>query len=204
MLDNYFCGISTDIVCCSEGLSCTDDLKGVICDVGYRCEGDTEDSVDGSCCLGICVEQDFEDDCTIADGFCRSSCTGSQKEINEDCEDSSLICCKTEIEKSSLWWVWVLILLIILVLGAIGWIYREKLKLWWFKLRSKFRKDKGSNENGKPSTPTGGIPPRPGFPPVRRPQPPIQRMQHRQPSVPSPQARGQLDEVFKKLHSISK
>lgn len=197
---NYFCGLA-GVECCAEGPSCSEDFAGIVCEGETYCEGDTKKSVEGTCCLTECITAPEETACEIAGGWCRSECSDGQNEISEDCGDFSKSCCISKAGGSSNWWIWVLIILIILVVVAIGWVYREKLKLWWFKKRSGFKKDKGK-KTVKPST--NVKPPRPGFPPVRRPPIPQQRMQHRAPSTPSPKSKKQLDDTFSKLKEMSK
>ena len=49
-------------------------------------------------------------------------------------------------EKKNYWWILLLLFLIILV--VVGIIFRDKLRMWWMKFKSKFGKGKG-----KPSSP---------------------------------------------------
>lgn len=196
--ENYFCeGLTKDTCCTNSNLKDCSELEGEVCVYGEVCEGASQDSNQGSCCLGTCTEAPEETECEQAGGFCKTVCSSSQVETSDDCGDAEFICCEASTEQSGgLWWIWLLIVLILIVLGVLGWIYREKVKMWWFKLKTKFRKDKG----GKSSS-SGGLPPRPGFPPIRG--QPMRRPMPQRPPVSAP-ARGQLDDVFKKLHEMSK
>jgi hypothetical protein len=199
--DNYFCESMTRDTCCTDSnlKSCTSELEGSVCREGFVCDGGSQDSKEGSCCLGECIEAPEETECESEGYFCKSSCSATQEEKSYYCGDSSLVCCGSSTKKSSgSAWIWILVVLILIVLGIIGWMYREKIKLWWFKLKTKFRKDKGKNGN---SSSVGGLPPRPGFPPIRGPPMPPRRPA---PSPVSQPVKGQLDEVFKKLHEMSK
>ena len=100
--------------------------------------------------------------------------------------------------KSTLW-IWILLLLI--ALAVLGIIYRDKLRPYWFMLKSRF----GGKGFGDGSI-TSGIPrgPPPSTPPSlrraspfggRRPMP--RRFQGARP-------RGEIDEVLKKLKEIGK
>ncbi len=209
VLGNYWCnGLeSSGIVCCEEGLNCESDLKGEICETGYSCDITTESSVEGECCTGTCLETvEEETDCSIEDGICKSSCSKNEDSINEDCGDFSLTCC-VEKESSNLWWILLLIILILLTLGAIGWIYRKKIKLFLIKMKNKMKKNKKPIKNSQRNfklAQNNGLPPRPGFPPIRRMPIPQNRMRHKPTSIPSQKSKKQLNDTFSKLKDMSK
>jgi hypothetical protein len=126
--------------------------------------------------------------------------------------DRGQSCCKTKTtpaDESSLWWIWVLVALILITLGAIGYVYREQLKLYWFQLKTKFKKD-----DGKGARPRGsGIPPRPGFPPIRRGPPHRRPIQARQATHPQTAAPGKksytrrdkaMSDTFERLRKMSR
>jgi hypothetical protein len=86
-------------------------------------------------------------------------------------------------------------------------IFRDRVRVFWFKIKSKFRKE---DNKIQPNT-TGQYPPRPGFPPLR-PQgmPPQRPMQMQQPirrpmnNIPQrPIRRDATDDVLKKLKDIT-
>lgn len=199
--DNYFCESMTRDTCCTDSnlKSCVSELNGTVCRTGFVCDGGSQDAKEGSCCLGECIEEPVGTECDAEGFFCKDSCSSNQEEKDFSCDNTG-VCCGSATKKSGteVNWILILIILILIVLGFIGWIYRENLKLWWFKIKTKFRKDKGGNRG----TSQGGMPPRPGFPPIRAPPMPQQR-RPMPPPISQP-ARGQLDDVFKKLHDMSK
>lgn len=202
-LDNYFCaGLST--TCCeNENLQSCSEYGGQVCDSDLICQGNSRKSTDSNeCCLGTCEEAVQLSECEQTGFICRSSCADGQEEVSFECGSSS-VCCKTKTSSGSLWWLWIILLLILIALVVLAIIYREKVKLYYFKVKSKFKKDKGKNgpSNG-PQGPRPGMPPRPGFPPFRRPMPP--RGPPR-PGMPSRFNRNnKLDNTFKKLQDMSK
>jgi hypothetical protein len=118
--------------------------------------------------------------------------------------DGPEVCCRTKpaSEGGSTWWIWVLIILILIVIAAILFLYRERVKLFWFKMRSKFKKDKGRRgpPRGPPRGPRPPMPPRPGFPPVRRARPPVAPMKRRRSYDKRDSA---MSDTFKKLREMS-
>jgi hypothetical protein len=132
--------------------------------------------------------------------ICRDSCSDNQEEVSYTCDDANPVCCRAKTPgTSSRWWIWLLLILIIGILAFLGWRYRDKLKLYWFQLKSKFKKDKGKR-GPAPTGPRPGMPPRPGFPPIRR--APVQR------APPRARATDRRDkamgDVFQKLKDMSK
>jgi hypothetical protein len=149
---------------------------------------------------------------------CSDSCLSNEEVIDYSCNNGQY-CCKPKIvnpttQKSS-WWIWVLVLLIIVIIAAIAYVKREQLKLEWFKLKTRFRKDRGGGRapvgpgpgSGVPQgmmpprgpprfPPHTGFPAKPGFPPIRRPQPPAPPRQNFEDDK-------EMSEVFKKLRDMS-
>ncbi len=202
-LENYFCSGLSSVCCESENLKSCSEYNGQVCDSGLICSGNEKRALDSDyCCLGDCVEPTIESECEELGYICKSSCSENQESIDYSCDTG--VCCKTKpVEESSYWWIWLLVIGIIIILVVIAWIYREKLKLLWFKIKSKFKKDKGK---GSPQQ-GGGMPPRPGFPPVRRRMPMKRSIPPRRPQQ-SPQTNNNtdkaLDDTFKKLKEMSK
>jgi hypothetical protein len=131
-------------------------------------------------------------------------CSDFQESAGTYACDGQKVCCQTKTsdsEEGSAWWIWVLIILIVIVLGVIGWIKRERLKLFWFQIKTRFKKDKGK---GRGAVAPGRLgprgPPRPGFPPVRRPRPPVAPMRRRS----TDRRDTAMSETFKKLREMSK
>jgi len=200
--NNFYCGTSGKYCCMIENLKSCSEYGGEECDSGYVCTGNERKATDtDECCTGSCIERTTTEitECEDENYYCKDSCSASQEEVDYAC-DGSQVCCKiktgTTKEGGGTWWIWVLAILIIVVLGAIAWVKREALKLWWFKIRSKFKKDKG--RRGPPGRP--GMPPRPGFPPVRR--MPMRRAPPQRESHGKRDAR--MDSTFKKLQDMSR
>ena len=215
-LGNYNCPGGLSRQCCkvANTQTCAEKL-GTVCSSGKVCNGAEVSSSDSAnCCLTSCKEEDAQSTCEIAGFTCRSSCTGSYEASGEttvSCEDS-LSCCKvktTPAPKGSLLWLWIsLIILIILLVLAV--LFRNKLKVMWYKRKSGMKD--GENNNG--FGPSGRGPP-PGASPYSRPSigprpmPPQRipmtrsRMQQA-PQRPIPQKLGETDDVFKKLKEMGK
>lgn len=202
-LENYFCsGIGT--VCCeTENLKSCDAYGGQVCPINEVCIGNERKALEtNECCVGECSLKPQETECEEFGYACRDACSDNQEEIDFSCGTDG-VCCKTKTsEESSSLWVWILIFGILIVLGILAWIFREKIKLWWFKLKTKFKKDKSSGQNTNrpsgPRPPFSGMPPRPGFPPVRRPS---QRPNFKRP-LPK-QKNDDQENIFKKLKEMS-
>ncbi len=216
---NAAAGVSLDFegctslqVCCSESLLTCSAQGGTICDTGEKCDGQIASSSDfGTCCLDSCVIDDTprtgDDELTCGvqgnEGTCKSFCgDNEQEDVFLTCS-AGQVCCVEEDSPNTIWWIVLLLILIILVVLAI--IFRKKLKLLFFKFKSKFRKGPAPNQTRPPGYPPhqGGpgrpMPPRqftppPGLmPPTRRPLPPRN----------SPQDK-QFDETLKKLRDMRK
>ncbi len=215
VLPGYSC--SGAFVCCAQDLvseSCSVQ-GGEICSPSQNCVGVnsvvSEASGLGSgeiCCLqGTCQNQQTSalSECETLGGSCRpSSCLDNEQKTSNSCTFSGDICCIPKTKSGISLWIWVLLLLI--VLAVLGIIYRDKLRPYWFMMRSKFQGDKGpasgSIVNSGPRSPPGFGP----MPPTLR--RPIQMQRHGRGTMPrrSPRARsqGEIDEVLKKLKEIGK
>jgi hypothetical protein len=190
-LTNYFCtGLNT--VCCeNENLKLCSEYDGVECASDEFCDGNERRAANTNyCCLDTCEIRSQETECEKMGYVCLDACSEDQEMVSYSC-DGSEVCCRTKTEPSSTWWIWVLIIGIIVLLGIIAWILRARLKLFWFKIKSKFKKDKGG---AKPSG--SGFPPKPGFPPIRR-------TLMTRPVKPSSRDKS-MDNVFSKLKEMSK
>ncbi len=196
-LSNFFCSGSS-ICCTEdiELLSCSEQ-NGSVCSSGQTCAGSTSSSSDGlSCCLGECIDPVEQSACESAGNVCRTSCNSDENSVSLTCDDSGEVCCDyvgssssgddyDEENEGSYWWIWLLIILILIALGVLVWVYKDKL----FKKKDSNAGQKGQGgmpprgpgippRNGPPgynrqmATPPSrrpqGLPPKPGFPPVRR------------------------------------
>jgi hypothetical protein len=208
ILDGYSC--SALFKCCDKPKSTEscNEQGGEICNSNQECiDGRTENTYDlesgqGCCFGGYCGEPIEESECEANFGICGvAGCGENEEESLYSCDFSTYTCCirKTSTEGGNLFWIWLLLILIILVIVAI--IYRDKLKPYWFRVKSKFDKFKSGPGKGKP---------KPGTPPRSPPQRMIQRkifpQTHRAPiRRPHPARKsGELDEVLKKLKEMGK
>lgn len=206
-LDNYQCA-SGLLKCCDtpQQTSTCAEQGGIICSANQNCVGGTEvsssDSGIGTCCLGgSCIVPDNgnngntgeeQNACEIAGGTCRSvNCdSGETSDSTLSCDFSSQNCCiKTTGSSSSLLWLWILLAFVVLLALAI--IFREKLREFWFRIKSNFRKSPPSHPGGNPFMHMPMIP---------------RRILPARPSGPAParRNRGELDDVLKKLRDMSK
>ena len=203
IVPDYVC--SGGLKCCSVASvlkTCTQ-LKGDVCSPNEECSILEVDSSDGLCCTEKCNKKEVVSYTCVSEGkgTCKTSCATNEKEDTQyTCEFSSESCC---IKKpgSSLW-IWILSILIILVLIAI--LFRNKLRVFIFRMKSNFGKSKPSGSGPRPSgtfptTPSGQIPqtrmmPRRIMPPTLRRQMPIQREKHS----------GEFDDVLRRLKEMGK
>ncbi len=202
--------------CCDskqEEETCSE-LNGDICSNNEYCSGGiellTDDLIYGEiCCVeGTCKVSGSGLDCETNLGVCAPSCeSGYEESSNYDCTSSLDVCCvESRVDPNgggSYWWIWVLLLLVILTAVAI--LYKDKIKIFIQKMKSRKR--------GGPrgSLPPRGMPPR--FPPsynrTTRIGPPVQRKIPPRPALPmrapirkkSPK---ELEDVLKKLKEIGK
>ncbi len=215
ILSSYSC--SGVFVCCSQEktLETCFEQKGEICNSNQNCVGISSLTVGASnlligqlCCVsGSCQEisQPIIEDspCELSGGACRiSGCfEGEEEDFDLSCRVSSDICCIEKTEPvTNLLWVWILLGLIVLV--VIGIIFRDKLRLFWFRIKSGFGKGKPPHGGPRGPRPPGMRPLRPGA--LRRRMPIGRRIPPRPAKRLSKQNRGEFDEVLKKLKDIGK
>ena len=192
--DNYFCPALSKTCCTSENIKTCSEYGGEVCESSKVCSGNKKKATDtDECCVGTCEEKPEETACEAQYWTCSDSCLESQEVVELTC-NAGQVCCKTKTKgEESKFWIWILLVLISAVLIAIMYVYREKLKLLWFKIRTKFKKDKGRKGGALRSGPRP--PPRPGFPPMRRrPQVQERKFQHKD---------KEMGDTFKKLSEMS-
>ncbi len=197
--NNYFCPSLSDTCCTSENIKSCFEYSGKECLTTETCVGNSRKATDtSSCCTGECKPIPQETECEKNFYTCMDQCSEFQEPITTYSCDTPQVCCRTKTtQQSSSWWLWILVILIIAVLTAIAYIFRNKLKLLLFRIKSRFKKDKGK---GGPSSRGGpSMPPRPGFSPIRRPQPPVAQMQQK-----SQHRDTAMSETFKKLKEMSR
>jgi len=207
---DYSC--SSYYVCCdTEKIEKTcEEAGGKKCDVGEECKGTTLEYSDTLyCCFDECEEpeepEETDYDCEHYDGVCEHyECGQGYVQSSEyDCEYYGDVCCMPEDKQGPSPLFWILIILIILV--VLGIVFRAKLKEFWFRIKTKFRK-----------SPPPGRGPRLGFPHVssttprrrimsRRIMPSAHRPPAHRPAPKSPpKHHSELDDVLKKLKEMGK
>ncbi len=214
LLNNYYCPNLGDKCCQTSNLKPCSQYPGIVCASGQQCSGASRQASDTNlCCLSTCVPIPTASECDNQGYSCQDSCSSTQESITYSC-NSEQVCCRTKTTQAtgSKLWLWILIAIIILLL-IILFLARDRLRLWWFKIRNT---REGSDSESR-------MPPRPGFPPIRpmpsrpimpqqrqmqRPQPQPQRqMLPQRPPQSQPQKsqpRKEPDDVFKKLRDMSK
>ncbi len=210
-LEDYTGCFGANICCNKEKLLETcEEINGEICNSAQTiCSGgnlaEASDLKSGeTCCVeGVCEEPKEKSECELNDGNCRAyGCNDNEEESSYSC-DSEDVCCikKTIAERKNYLWVW--LLLILIVLAVLGIIFKDKLRPFWFKIKSKFGKSKPGSIGGRPGFPpaSSGYPQMRGVP--RRILPPEQRQPVRKIS-PQSKSRSEVNDVLKKLKEMSK
>ena len=193
--------------CCSEKLvqqTCSQ-LSGTTCSATQVCtNGDFASGLD-RCCIngGTCGEAQEQDTCTTqgADYTCRTSCNANeQEETSYTCPQQGTCCSPKPVAPTkSYLWLWLLVILIILLVLAI--VFRDQLKIWVFKIKSKFSKGPVAQQSRPSFPPAPQMPPQGGMP--QRRIMPGQMQPRPMPSRPFPKDR-ELDDTLRKLKDMSK
>ncbi|MBR9705199.1 hypothetical protein GOV12_07335 [Candidatus Pacearchaeota archaeon] len=157
-LDNFDCPSISEICCAVEPVQLTCEQKdGIICADEQECSILTIPASDTtSCCLDSCqVILPPENECENNGGFCRSECSKGEIErsvFEDSCAFDEMCCFADEDSSPFNWWLIILlIILIILVIFAI--IFRNQLKIWWFKVKTKFKSKKVQIPSKRPMPP---------------------------------------------------
>ncbi len=199
-LNNFYCPSLSNVCCLQKPVEQTcAEKSGKICSTSEQCSGSEAIASDTNyCCLSDCAPVgQTTNACEQAGYFCKTQCSGSQTEqssYSSSCT-SGQVCCKEAptTSGSNYWLIVLLIILIVLVVLAI--IFRNQLKIWWFKIKSKYRTGKPPAQTGRPGPPRS-----PPFPMMRRilprqqpPQMPVRRNTDKD-----------FDETMKRLRDMSK
>ena len=190
-------------VCCSvdvKQLSCNEQ-SGILCSSSQQCDGRSISSIDGTCCLGACVNKQIESTCEISGGSCRTSCFSDEEQNAESCSFSGDVCCVEGTEESNKGistWVWILLVLLI-ILVILGIMFRNKIRLWMYKRRG------DASSRPMQQIPRGP----PGFgmtrPMQRRPVPSFGvRRQIARPLTKGSRNENEFSETMRKLQEMSK
>ena len=210
ILQDYSCpGIQK---CCSvprTEKTCTQ-LLGEKCASNQICAGGRfEDASDSTtCCVnGNCEDEVALTECETNSGNCRSSGCGEDEESSTYSCDADKTCCVAKpIKESWPWWIWLLIILIILVIVII--IFRNMLRVFWMRTKSKFGKSQSGARFSSGQGPPRFPPSSPGGMALMRPMPrrilpSTQRPILAQPVGPR-KSKSELDDVLNKLRSMGK
>tara|TARA_Y100000310_G_scaffold201635_1_gene201739 strand:+ start:481 stop:2325 length:1845 start_codon:yes stop_codon:yes gene_type:complete len=202
---NYYCPGIGD-ACCREtqDIETCAEKQGTVCSSGQECTQTEIIAKDTNyCCQGDCQLVLTGNACETSGYECKSTCSSGQEEktaYSIDC-DFGDICCDDKESKSSLGLIILLIILIILVVLAI--IFREQVKIWFFRIKSKFKFGKGPK-----STPRPPMPPESGIPQFNRPRQIIPRQPTRRlPPRRIPRRKtgdSVFDDTMKKLKDMTK
>lgn len=202
-LDNFYCPSSSEVCCEVENIAPTcSEKSGIICSLDQFCNGDEVPSSDSSsCCIGDCLDLDVEPECEQEGYICKSSCTDNEEEkttYSNSCEFGDVCCAKLPQTSGgfNIWLIILLIILIILIILAI--VFRNQLKVWYFKRKSGYK----SKKTGKPPTnPSQGLMPMPIGRPFLQPSiSPNRKPTRRRPSSIDKE----FDDTMKKLRDMSK
>ncbi|MCR4284550.1 MAG: hypothetical protein NUV97_00715 [archaeon] len=212
--NNYFCNSLSETCCMNENLKTCSGYGGEVCTGDSVCTGNERRSSDvEACCTGECVVRPQETECEANFYYCMDSCLDSQESAGNYACDGAQVCCRTKTTStstsgSSLWWLWVLIILV--VIAIVMWIFRENIRMMWFKMKSGVKKEDGAGPGpgGPGFGPRPGMPPR-GMPPRRMIPRPGMPPQGAPAGAQRPQARGYdrrdraMSDTFKKLRDMS-
>ena len=205
LLDYYCPGILSE--CCTiqpKQLTCAEQ-DGKICSSNQICSGGDWVSAANTeyCCVGGTCQTPTvsESECKQNNGTCRSSCLDDERETSDLCEFTGEKCCVLKTTGKSYTWIWILLILIVLV--VIGIIFRDKLRNFLFRIKSKFKGSKPGPRPGPPRRPPGQL----HYPIRRRPMPERRILPRRPPVKPikrPSRPQRELDEVLKKLKRMGK
>jgi hypothetical protein len=193
ILENYFCD-GDFFECCSvePTLNTCENEYGTICTYEETCLGtpvDVSDNLDSGevCCVGgECQIVESTDSCEENSGTCRDTCDANEEEKSYTC-GSGEVCCLEKIvpNKKSRGWILIVLLLVLIILAALGIVFRDKLRTQWIKIKDKLGGKKEKKRFEMPLTmhpnPQGRILPRRILPPGQSPtqQPPQSRFPFR-------------------------
>jgi len=208
ILENYYCPGLSDVCCQTEPaeLSCTD-KGGIECGEGYECTSTPVFASDTFyCCLDSCIEVSATTECEEYNYNCRISCLDNEEEkLGYSCNSGDKCCGEKPKKKGN--WTLVILLIILIILVILAIIFRNQLKVWWFRFKSKLK-------FGKPPGPPSGRPSMqpPTTPMLMRPRQiiprghvPVRRPPARMPvRTKKPEKDTVFEETMKKLRDMAK
>lgn len=203
-LTNFDCsGSGVNKICCDKPaiVQTCSDLAGTVCPSDKVCSGASTTINNQECCRGTCETGTTQTDCDLAGtGYsCKSLCSSNEVQDSTKSCNGGEKCCKPSTvtppttQTKSYWWVWLLIILIILVI--LGIIFRNRIRLLFFK-------SKGEVSKSRPFFPPFSPAPRPMLRPMPNKYPyPAPKSQAKE---TKPSAKDELDDTLKKLREMSK
>lgn len=155
ILTDYLCRENSLKSCCSKQIpqkTCVE-KNGIKCASDEACDGDSVSASDSdNCCIGTCVKE-VKPECEIQGFLCKNQCSETEEIKPASCPGIQYCCgAKT---KGGYWWIWFLIILIILAVLAI--IFRKRIQVWYFQMKSRFRKGPPVTPTRPPFTPPPGL-----------------------------------------------
>ncbi len=188
--NQYYCS-GSEYTCCKESpiKSCSAS-GGKTCASGYTCSTTPIRTTDSdNCCIGNCLKEEVIPTKTVSEceneGFlCMSSCNSEYyTTVSYNCDSSSKICCKrlpsSNGDDEVPFFIWIIVFAILIAVGIMIYIYREKIKLMFFKSKIKKNSKDGNSNNmsssGRPPFTPGNHPGIYGNVPPRRPPVPSYR-----------------------------
>jgi hypothetical protein len=209
---NSYSGCFGTNICCDkqQQLQSCSDQNGDLCASGESCLGGTTISASDStssksCCIdGTCGVKSVSE-CEVNGGTCKSSCSSSEQLGSFTCPVSGICCIAKTTASSNVWVIVLLVILIILV--ALGIIFRKKLQEFYFRLKSGKGKPSSQQSPGPRFPPTSSASVYPGA--VQRkiinPQTKtVTKTVTRTVARPPVKNKSEFDDVLKKLKEIGK
>jgi len=205
-LNNFRCFNSLSDVCCEtqpDQQTCAE-KQGEVCSLDQECIGDEVNSLDETyCCQGTCQSISDENECEELNYVCKDTCSNGEEEkmdYSNACSLGEICCADKPSEKGN--WMLIILLIVLIILVILAIIFRNQLKIWLFKVKTKFKVGKGPGSITRPTMPPPGfggqmMPQMSGFPVQRR--APTRRMPSRRPEKDK-----DFDETMKKLKDMSK
>lgn len=179
--DNFYCPFTSDICCSvSPTIESCSEKGGSVCGSLQECSGTYSPASDTSfCCLGTCTEIETNE-CEDRGYGCQSFCDPeTEEEKPYRCGEGIQSCCSAKAQETAGGgFGFVIVLLVILIiLLALAIIFRNQVKIWVFRTKSKFKKGPAPGQRRPPSqgpprpAPSGFVTGRPVGRPAPRPRP---------------------------------
>lgn len=201
--NQYSCSNFFGVACCrydvpEEPLPTCFALGGRVCSIDEECSGSVNQASDGPCCRDSCVPIGSVSG-TTPECVSSSECSSGQA-----CQNGKCVLSSGGSQGSNLW-IWIIVLVILILIVVLAIVFKDKLRVAWFKFRGKSKSSKippsvppsyGSAER----RPTPIFNQRPPFGQMQRPVQQPQRTMRR----PMTEKEKEMEETLKKLKEMSK